>query len=68
MFFLMIFAVKMSLNNTYGLLNVNILEFQCNHFNSLFLAESELQNSNVGGKKLNICVGASSEINMTLVN
>ena len=50
----MIFAVKRSLNNTYRLLN--ILECYCNHFNSLFLAESEFQNSNVGGKQIeNLC-------------
>ena len=37
-FFLMVFAIKMFLNNAYGLLN--LLEFTCNHFNSLFQAES----------------------------
>ena len=40
----------MNLDNTYGLLN--ILEFLWNHFNNLFLAESECQNSNVGGKQI----------------
>ena len=49
-FFLVIFAIKMSLDNTYGLLN--ILEFLCNNFNSLFLVESEFLNSNVGGKQI----------------
>ena len=50
----MIYAIKMILDNTYGLLN--ILEFKCNHFNSLFQAESQFQNSNVGGKQLeNLC-------------
>ena len=45
----MIFAVKMSLDNTYVLLN--ILESY-----SLFLAESEFQNSNVGGIQIeNMC-------------
>ena len=50
LFFLMIFAVKMSVDNkTMGYsisLNVNV----GNHFNSLFLAEFEFQNSNVGRK------------------
>ena len=47
----MLLADKMCLDYTYGLLN--ILEFICNHFNSLFLAES---NSNVGGKQIeNLC-------------
>ncbi len=42
------FAIKMLLGNTYGLLN--LLEFKCTCFNSLFKAEYEFQNSNVGGK------------------
>ena len=42
------FAIKMLLDYTYGLLN--LLEVKYNHFDRLFLAESEFQNSNVGGK------------------
>ena len=38
----------MFLDNTYGLLN--LLEFKCNVLNSLFEAECEFENSNVGGK------------------
>ena len=39
----------MHLKYTYGLLK--LLEFKCNHFNSLFQAELEIKNSNVGGKQ-----------------
>ena len=35
--------LKMHLDNTYGLLN--LLEFKCNCFNSLFQAEYEFKNS-----------------------
>ena len=31
---------------------LNLLELKCNHSSSLFQAESQFQNSNVGGKKL----------------
>ena len=48
--FLMVFAIKMLLDYTYWLLN--LLEFKCNHFNSLSLAEFKFKNSNVGGKQL----------------
>ena len=48
--FLMVFAIKMLLDYTYWLLN--LLEFKCNHFNSLSLAELKFKNSNVGGKQL----------------
>ena len=51
-FFLVVFAIKMLLDNTYALLN--LLEFKCNHFNSLFLTESESKYSNVGGKQLEL--------------
>ena len=44
----MVFAIEMLLDNAYGLLN--LLEFKCNHFDSLFQAESEFKNSNFGGK------------------
>ena len=37
--FLMVFAIKMLLDNTYG--SLNLFEFNCNHFTSLFQAESE---------------------------
>ena len=46
----MVFAIKMLLENAYGLLN--LLEYKCNHFNNLSLAESKFKNSNVGGKEL----------------
>ena len=42
----------MHLEYTYGLRN--LLEIECNHFNSLFQAEFEFKNSNVGGKQLKI--------------
>ena len=42
------FAVKMLLDDTYGLLNFLELFFSC--FDSLYQAEYEFQNSNVGGK------------------
>ena len=48
LFFLMVFTIKMLLVNIYGLLN--LLEFQCDHFSSLFQAEYQFQISNVGGK------------------
>ena len=51
-FFLMVFALKMILDNTYGLLN--LLEVYWYHFNILVLAESEFKNSNVGGKHIEI--------------
>ena len=45
----MVFATKMLLDNTFaGLLNPH--KFKCNHFTSLFQAESEFKNSNFGGK------------------
>ena len=47
-FFLIVFAIKMLLDKPYGLLN--LLEFKCDHFSSLFQAESQFQNSNVGKK------------------
>ena len=40
----------MLLDKPYELLN--LLEFKCDHFSSLFGAESIFQNSNVGGKQL----------------
>ena len=46
----MVFAIKMLLDYSYGLLN--LIEFKYYHFNSLFLAESEFKNSNVGEKQL----------------
>ena len=49
----MVFAIKMLLNNTYGLLNR--LEFKCNHFTSLFEAESEFKNSK-GGKSSELLI------------
>ena len=51
-FFLMIFAIKMLLDNIYGLLN--LFEFKINHFNSLVQAKSEFKNSNFGGKYIEI--------------
>ena len=48
----MIFAIKMLLDNTYGLLN--LFEFKINHFNSLVQAKSEFKNSNFGGKYIEI--------------
>ena len=47
-FFLIDFAIKMLLDNTYGLLN--LLYFKYDHFSSLCQAESQFQNSNFGGK------------------
>ena len=47
----MVFAIKLLLNNVYGLLN--LLEFKCNHFNnSLSIAEFKFKNSNVDRKQL----------------
>ena len=48
----MVFAIKMLLDYAYGLLN--LLEYKCNHFNNLSLAESKFKNSNVGGKQLEL--------------
>ena len=50
----MIFAIKMLLDNTYG--SLNLLEFKCNHFTSLFQAESEFKNSNVGRKSSELLI------------
>ena len=50
--FHIVFAIKMLLDYTSGLLN--FLEFKCNHYNSLFLAEYEFKNSIVGGKELEL--------------
>ena len=47
-FFLLVFAIKMLLDNTYGL--PNPFECKSNHFNSLFQAEYAFKNSNFGGK------------------
>ena len=47
-FLLTIFAIKMLLDNTQGLLN--LFEFKNNHLYSLFQAEYEFKNSNYGGK------------------
>ena len=47
-FFIIVFAMKMLLDKPYGLLNP--LEIECDHFSSLLQAESQFQNSNVGGK------------------
>ena len=44
----------MLLDNACGLLN--LLEFKCNNFNSLFRAESEFKNSNFGGKSSELMV------------
>ena len=55
----------MSLGDTYGVLN--ILEFKCNHSNSLFLAEFEFQNSNVGRKQIEKVLVPVFEISTTLV-
>ena len=46
-FFLIVFAIKMLLDKSYGTL-LNLLEFEWDHFSSLF--QAEFQNSNVGGK------------------
>ena len=54
LFFLMVFAIKMLLNNSYGLLN--LLEFVCNHFDSLFQAGYEFKNSNFGGKSSELLI------------
>ena len=52
-FVLMIFAVKMRLEPMGYWISLN---FNVIFFNSLFVVESEFQNSNVGGKKLeNLC-------------
>ena len=51
-FFLMVFAIKMLLDNTYGL--PNFFEFKSNHFKSLFQAEYEFENSNFGGKYIDV--------------
>ena len=51
--FLIVFTIKMLLDYTSTAL-LNLLEFKCNHYNSLFLAESEFKNSNVGGKELDL--------------
>ena len=40
----------MFLDKPYGLLN--LLEYKCDHFSSLFQAESKFQFSKVGGKML----------------
>ena len=52
----MVFAIKNKIlsNNAYGLLNH--LEFICNHFNSLFKAESEFKNSKFGGKSSQLLI------------
>ena len=47
-FILIVFAIKMLLDKPYRLLNP--LEFKYDHFRSLFQAESQYQNSNVGLK------------------
>ena len=44
-------------------LNLNV----GNHFNNLFLAESEFQIQMLAGNKLKICVGAGFEISSTLL-
>ena len=61
----MVFAIKMLLDYTYGLLN--LLEYKCNHFNNLSLAESKFKNSNVGGKQLELMPWLRSQEKSTLV-
>ena len=48
----MVFAIKMLLDNTYGLLN--LFEFKSYHFNSFYKAEYEFKNSNFGGNYIEI--------------
>ena len=55
----------MLLDDTYGLLN--LLELFLNCFDSLYQAEYEFQNSNVGGKQIENFFGAGFEISSTLV-
>ena len=50
--FLIVFAIKMLLDNTYGL--PNLFDFKRNHFNSLFQAEYQFKNSNFGGKYIDV--------------
>ena len=50
----MVFAIKMLFDDAYGLLN--LLEFKCNDFHSLFQAESEFKNSNFGGKSSQLMI------------
>ena len=52
LFFLMVFAIKMILDNTYGL--PNLFEFKINQFNTLFQAEYQFKNSNFGGKYIDV--------------
>ena len=47
-FFLIVFTITMLLDKPHGLLNLR--EFKCDHFSNVFQAESQFQNSNVGGK------------------
>ena len=56
----------MLLDKAYGLLY--ILEIKCDHFSSLFQAESQFQNSNIGGKQIENLCHAGSEISTTLDN
>ena len=61
----MVFAIQMLLDYTYRLLN--LLEYKCNHFNNLSLAESKFKNSNVGGKQLELMSWLRSQEKSTLV-
>ena len=47
-FIFIVFAIKMLLDKLHVLLY--LLEFEYDHFRSIFKAESQFQNSNVGGK------------------
>ena len=55
----------MLLDKSYGLLN--LLEFKYDQFRSLFKAESQFQNSNVGRNSMISFLNASLEENSTLV-
>ena len=63
-FFLIFFAIKILLDNTYGLLD--LLEFALNHFNIIFLAESKFQM--LARNDLKLCLNAGSQISVTLVS
>ena len=58
----MIFAVKMSLDNTYGCMNSNVIILIASFWQNLTFKIQVL-----AGNKLKICVGTSSEVSVTLV-
>ena len=63
----MVFAIKILLDNAYGLLN--LFEFKCNHFRKSLSSRMNLnlKIQNLAGNPVNSWFSAGSQISLTLV-